>query len=213
MKKVFLDLEMNPTGNKGLLSDEILKREIIEIGAVMLDENDNEISSFDEYVRPMLNEVITTKITKLTGITTEDVASADIYPNVIRRFIEWCGNDCEIYSWSENDMTQLKKESIQKEVILDLDDLLFSKWKDFQILFMDRFGFEKLIPLSMAVNLAGLDFQGKAHGALADAQNTAFLYKRSKEKQFEKLIEELNNEKEDLSVNLGSLFDFAKLAS
>lgn len=212
MKKVFIDLEMNPIKPVKLSSGETLKREIIEIGAVMLDECNNEISFFKEYVRPTLKEELASKIIKLTGISNEIVASADTFPSVLERFINWCDEDYEVYSWSASDLNQMKMESQQKMIAIDLEASLFSRWNDYQIQFMEKFGFERLMSLATAIDIAGLDFQGRAHGALADARNTANLYKKSKEESFIKMIKDFHAESQGLSVNLGSLFDFSQLA-
>lgn len=44
MKKIFVDLEMNPIRDKA--ARRICRSETIEIGAIMLDESNQEISSF-----------------------------------------------------------------------------------------------------------------------------------------------------------------------
>ena len=52
MKAVFVDFEMNPIGRDQKEARRICKGEIIEIGAVKIDEDGNEISSYKEYVLP-----------------------------------------------------------------------------------------------------------------------------------------------------------------
>ena len=64
MKYVVIDLEMNEINKKSEVRD-ICKNEIIEIGAVMLDDNLTEISSFRTYVKPEHNVRIMNKITQV----------------------------------------------------------------------------------------------------------------------------------------------------
>lgn len=214
MVKIFIDLEMNPIKRERLTSGGYLNNEIIEIGAVMLDENDNEISSFDEYVRPVKNEYIADRIARLTGITTRTVARAATLPEVIEQFIRWSGEDYQVYSWSDSDIQQITKETEAKGLSCErLKNLVDpSNWIDYQIQYMNLFGYERLMSLRDAISIAGLEFQGRAHGALADARNTAHLYRECKNGKLTSLLEEIKTGHEEFTVSLGSLFDFNKLA-
>ena len=217
MRKIFIDLEMNPIKTVWTTSGRRVKNEIIEIGAVMLDEDDMEISSFDEYVRPVKNEYIVDKISRLTGINTRTVMKADPLPNVLKRFLQWCGDDYVIYSWSESDYIQLSKEvelkNITSKDFEGLERLLMPEtWKDYQIEYMNHFNFERLMSLKDAINMAGLDFQGRAHGALADARNTSYLYQEAKSSRFSQMMKEIRAGREEFTVSLGALFDFSQLA-
>ena len=84
MHKIFIDLEMHPVARAYSEPFKMLKKETIEIGAVMLDEQLREIASFKEYVRPSYSDKIYPKYQKLTGITTEMLKSADSFQSVFR---------------------------------------------------------------------------------------------------------------------------------
>ena len=71
MNRIFVDLEMHPVAKVYNAQFAVLKTETIEIGAVMLDEDLREISSFKEYVRPDFSDKVYPKYQKLTGITTD----------------------------------------------------------------------------------------------------------------------------------------------
>ena len=60
---------------------------ILEIGAVKI-ENGEIVGKFEELCNPEMK--IPKKITELTGITNDMVKSADTYPGVIKRFLEFC---------------------------------------------------------------------------------------------------------------------------
>ena len=138
MNRIFVDLEMHPVAKVYNAQFAVLKTETIEIGAVMLDEDLREISSFKEYVRPDFSDKVYPKYQKLTGITTEMLADADCFVSVFERFCKWCGNNYIIYSWSDNDIwqfigeCQLKGIKYSKEV-----RYMFNNWKDFQAEFGD----------------------------------------------------------------------------
>ncbi|MGN9136212.1 hypothetical protein ACTNDG_12440 [Clostridium sp. HCP1S3_B4] len=52
MKYIFVDFEMNPIDKKHCNICNKCSREIIEIGAVMLDEDFNKVSSYKSFVKP-----------------------------------------------------------------------------------------------------------------------------------------------------------------
>ena len=66
---------MNQIDNSHPDELKICKNEIIEIGAVKLDDTYKEIDSFKTYVKPGITPV-TSRITNLTGITNEMVDDA-----------------------------------------------------------------------------------------------------------------------------------------
>ena len=213
MDKIFIDLEMNPIEEKIELAPyRYLSREIIEIGAIKLDEDDEVASQFSEYIRPTLAEEIAANITELTGITTEMVAEAGVFTEVFARFLDWCGEDYEIFSWSKSDLRQMQAEHTYKiKERGERDAYLFDHWKDYQMIYGSLFGFERKMALSVAVDLSGKDFAGKAHGALVDASNTAGLYLQTKGRTFGQLMDKLDEGKEECTMSLGNLLSGFKL--
>lgn len=59
MKYIIIDLEMNPLSKEFREERRICRNEIIQIGAVALDENYQEVGSFKTFVKPQFNEMIT----------------------------------------------------------------------------------------------------------------------------------------------------------
>lgn len=183
MRRIFIDLEMNPVSGEYADFRKQCRSEVIEIGAVAMDEQMHITDQFREYVRPEYNSVVLKKITRLTGISTETVSEADSFKNVFLRFLAWCGEeDYEICSWSDNDIWQLLKELSAKQ-IPDMPGIsyMLNHWRDIQDDFRVTLHMERLTSLQNAIELAGLDFDGKAHDALNDARNTALLFKASKD--------------------------------
>ena len=85
MNKIFVDLEMHPIPRSFKEERQICTQEIIEIGAVKLNEQNKETDSFCEFVHPAYVQKIYAKFQKLTGITTEDVAEASVLADVLTR--------------------------------------------------------------------------------------------------------------------------------
>ncbi|MNT16951.1 exonuclease [compost metagenome] len=96
--------------------------EIIEIGAVKLNEKLEIVSEFQSFVRPVINPELTEFCTKLTSITQANVDQADTFPYVIAKFILWCsqgesqgnikvfGEPFWLCSWGFYDKRQLKQD-------------------------------------------------------------------------------------------------------
>lgn len=172
MVHIVIDLEMNPIQRSLKEIRRFLQDEVIEFGAVKLDENYRQIGEFQCYVRPEHSE-ITKHITRLTGITNETVADKNTFEVEFHRFFEWIGGwDMKIYSWSASDIKQLKHECSYKLKKFDVERLE-RQWIDIQKEFDDRIGLHNSLSLKYAVGAMNRDFEGTAHTALADAANAA----------------------------------------
>lgn len=86
MKYVVIDLEMNPIASVYMAERAICKLEVIEIGAILLDEAYQEIGSFVTLVKPYFNSRIEKRYEKLTGIKTSMVESAPYFDDALRMF-------------------------------------------------------------------------------------------------------------------------------
>jgi len=189
MKHIFVDFEMNPIDKEFKEAREICKSEIIEIGAVILNDSFEKISEFKKYVKPEYNKV-SKKCSKLTGITDEILESAPNFEVAILDFFNWCKENCEgeefkIYEWSENYLNQLVKEiNLKKISVVNFEEFI-EDWCDFQKEYGSLLGVEQKISLSMAISSIGEKFEGQVHDALWDAKNTASIFILSKnEKKF-----------------------------
>ncbi|XP_033107530.1 3'-5' exoribonuclease 1-like isoform X1 [Anneissia japonica] len=63
--------------------------EIIEIGAILLDQNLKKISEFQKFVCPDVNKILTPFCLGLTKIRQRDVDQADPFPNVYGEMLKW----------------------------------------------------------------------------------------------------------------------------
>ncbi len=208
MYHVVIDLEMNPIDREYKEIRRKLTDEVIEFGAVKLDDSFEQISEFQCYVKPEYGK-IKKHITRLTGITEDTVKDGELFTPVFHTFMEWIGDeDTTIYSWSNSDIKQLRKECRMK--ITDFDVAwLNSRWVDLQKQFDDRLGLHNSLALKHALGAMDRDFEGTQHTALADAANTsAILALMQDEEKFRETMEpvlELLRPKEELSTSIGDL--------
>ena len=219
MKHIVVDLEMNIIRRESE-ARRICTNETIEIGAVMLDDNLQEVSSFRTYVKPEYNEEIAPQIRRLTGITNAMVANAPKFKEALRMFTNWClgtGDEVTVYAWSNSDFNQISKEMILKEYETSEDEkqLLETEWTDFQQEFDGHLGFDRQLSLGMALDMAGIDFSGREHDALDDARNTAeLLHIFMDEDLFDKTLRKIEElmKPSSLENTLGNMIDLSMFA-
>lgn len=218
MKYVVVDLEMNPLGREYKMEREICRNEIIEIGAVALDEDYNEIDSFVTFVKPQMNSRIEEWIENLTGITTAMVLPEPCFAEAIKRFFDWCDSiqdDLQVIQWSDSDQEQFIQEIQLKKVCLTKrQEDLVSGMYDFQKEYGEKLSVEQKVSLKNALMYAGVDFVGSEHDALFDAKNTAVLLKTVRIPELCKLALEnaINAFKtKSIATCIGDMFDFSQL--
>lgn len=103
MEFVILDLEWNGTYSRRLKG---FINEVIEFGAVKVDENLNIISTFSHLVRPQIGKKISGKIKTLTNLTNEQLSQGMHFMQVVSRFRKWMG-DAVLMTWGVADILTL----------------------------------------------------------------------------------------------------------
>lgn len=115
MYRVIVDLEATCCENNEF---ERNKMEIIEIGAVLLNENFETVGLFQSFVKPIYNPVLTDFCKNLTGIKQEEVDGADKFSDVIVKFYTFLeretGLDFTLESWGDFDKNILNIEMGRK---------------------------------------------------------------------------------------------------
>lgn len=219
MKYIFVDFEMTKISKKNY-PEEFAKcfQEIIEIGAVMLDEKFEEVSSFKRYVKPDYSTKISNKLYDLTGISEELLSGMDGFEIAINLFAKWClslDSEIKVYAWSDSDLNQIINESDLKKINLT-DELckVLDNWIDLQKIYDNEIGSSQATSLTHALESVGIYFEGHMHDALDDARNTGRLYvELSDPEEFHKSLEYIKNAingSKQGGTTLGDLLDFSK---
>lgn len=205
--KIILDLEFNPVREPEIR--EKMRHEIIEIGAVKLDDELKEISAFDRYIKPEYNSV-EEKISRLTGITNDQLADCGSFHEVMQDFISWIGDEpFSLYSWSLTDMNVMLDEIDYKVPDDESYDRFFVHWIDLQRIYQRQMGFYKSMGLTNALGTLNIYFDGAEHGALADARNTAeimrFMSDGEKMRSFRSRSQVTYNTSDSSGFSLGNI--------
>ena len=217
MNYIVVDFEMNPVAGEYRAERQICRSEIIEIGAVIMDESFMVLGEFKTLVKPQYNDSIYKKYETLTGISSQMVYGAPTFATAYEMFVNWCESyedEYEVYAWSENDYNQIVAEMTLKNYTNEEKKKSLERWFDFQKEYTEKLGLERALSLEKALDYAGIAFEGKRHDALCDAKNTAELFAivRNEERCAEVLkyvIEALKPK--NVSGTLGELFDFSAL--
>ena len=172
---VVVDLEMCNVPQGAKRETYGWKDEVIQIGAVVVNETMEMVDEFVTLVSPEYG-VIDSFIEKLTGISRRDVQGAPRFAQAIEMFLEWLPEDAILVSWSDNDQRQLRREMEAKGVSSERMNGYFETWLDIQQTFGERMEAHKLYRLSEALIIADVDFESGEHDALVDAKNTALLF-------------------------------------
>lgn len=170
-KYVIVDLEMCNVNSK----ETDLRHEIIQIGAVSLDENYNIIGNYMTYVSPQFGQV-DRFIESLTGIHRSDLKGAPVLKDALEQFVKWLAKDAILVSWSDTDLLQFDDEIYEKYIDIPEFEEYLDNWEDCQITFGEKIGITRRYKLSEALNLCGVYTELGEHDALIDARNTARLF-------------------------------------
>lgn len=107
MNYIVLDLEWNQ-GQKTDTKD-IPSFEIIEIGAVKLDEKFHIVDTFQSLIRPQIHQKMHKITAELVNLEMQDLKDADTFTKVAQRFFHWCGEEYLFCIWGVQDLTEFQK--------------------------------------------------------------------------------------------------------
>jgi len=152
-----------------------LRGEIIQIGAVKLNDDWTPGEEFQIDVKPVYFRKMHYKVKKLTGIDSDRLADAPGFAEALAKFREFCGEDCTFLTWGCDDKGIME----QNIIVHDLDWDWITGWVNLQVIFnMQTEGDNNQKALSTAMEHFGIEQTRVAHDALGDAYNTALVCSR-----------------------------------
>lgn len=100
-----MDLEWNNSYNK---MKKCFVNEVLEIGAVMVDEELEVIDTFSVIIRSQLIKKLSGRVKNLTHISNEDMSSGVSFQRAVADFSKWIGSrQCVFMSWGNSDIRVL----------------------------------------------------------------------------------------------------------
>lgn len=149
-----------------------LRGEIIQIGAVKLNEDWTPGEEFQIDVKPVFFRKMHYKVKKLTGIDSERLSTACGFKEALEQFRAFCGDNCTFLTWGYDDKGIME----QNIIIHDLDWDWIDSWVNLQVIYnMQTEGDNNQKALSTAMEHFQIEQTRVAHDALGDAYNTALV--------------------------------------
>ena len=149
-----------------------LRGEIIEIGAVKLNDDWTPGEEFQIYVKPVYFRKMHYKVKKLTGIDGDKLSGACGFAEAFEKFRSFCGQDCTFLTWGYDDKGILE----QNIIVHDQDWDWISGWFNLQLIYnMQTEGDKNQKSLQTAMEHFAIEQTRVAHDALGDAYNTALV--------------------------------------
>ena len=145
--------------------------EIVEIGAVKIDEDANVLDTFSIHLRPRIFRKLQHHIAKVTGLTQADLDKGEPIVQGLRRFMQWCGPDAEFAEWGMDDVPVLK----QNLFLCNIDESRPTVWYDLQQVFLREHPRKEGegMTLESVVTRMGIPMERQFHDALSDTLYTA----------------------------------------
>lgn len=181
MKYMVFDLEFN---QKFTFKDSNNKKEdprcpfeIIDVGAVKLDENFNTIGTFDELVRPQIYKRLHPFVKKITGILKKDLKEARPFNEIYKDLAKFISDVDVLCVWGTADI----KELIRNIEYYNLDASIVPK----EYINVQQYASNFLnspsgnsVGLGNAAKLMDIPIETELHKAFNDAFYTAEVFKK-----------------------------------
>ena len=164
MNYIVLDLEWNQNKTDAEETPK-LDFEIIEIGAVMLNDMYVMVHEFNRLVKPEVYKEMNQITSRLVHLEMQELQRGDPFPKVAEDFLQWCGAENYLFcTWGAMDLTELQKNmqfynmtpmSDRPIAFLDVQKLFSLAYEDGKSrraleYAVDKLGIEKDIPFHRA---------------------------------------------------------------
>lgn len=176
MNYIVLDLEWNQPYSKVKKHSHGVEicGEIIQFGAIRLDNRLNIVDSFKVDVKPRFYKKINRHVSAITGLTEKTLDGCPDFKTAYEAFCEFCGDDYCILTWGSDDVPilidNLRAYGMKAQMPL---------WLNLQIPFNVQVSHEyRQCSLKEAMEMMDIEQNLTEHDAFCDACNTAKLLAR-----------------------------------
>lgn len=172
MNYIILDLEWNQSSTGKEEVCKVLPFEIIEIGAIKLNSSRKKIDEFSELIKPQVYHEMHHITKKLIHLQMDQLEQGCLFPEVIERFLNWCGRDYIFCTWGPLDLVELQRniKYYGLEPLADGPFKFLDVQKLFSIAYEDR---KSRRTLEYAIDFLEIEKDIPFHRAFSDAYYTA----------------------------------------
>ena len=172
MDYIVFDLEWNQCPYGKMFENEDLPFEILEIGAVKLNEQREITDTFHRVVKPKVYKKLHFRTREIVELTQEELDAGTPFPQAAKEFFAWCGDEYRLCTWGPVDLPELQRNLL----FYGMEECLPGpvRYEDVQKLFAITFENRRIRrALHVAVEALELPENGGFHHALDDAMYTA----------------------------------------
>ena len=183
---IIFDLEWNQGEAPVTVDGKTLSFEIVEIGAVKLNEEKKKVGEFSRLIKPQIHKQMHKITGKLIHLTMEDLEDGVSFQEAASDFLESCGEDPKFCSWGPLDLTEFQRnlDFFGMPLLSDRPLAFYDVQKLYSLAYDDG---RTRISLESAVEELGLMSDIPFHRALSDAIYTAEIFKGFGEKILSKV--------------------------
>ena len=177
MNYIVVDLEWNGSWSKKAHG---YFNEIIEVGAVKVDEEMRIVDEFRAAIKPVVSKKLSNIVTDLTNITAEELEDGTTFMGMMREFTRWMGKEpATVLTWSTTDLLVLMENC---RYFTGRQDIPFlHNYMDFQVYAQQRMGVDtsQQLGLARAGEMLGIPEDDMSlHRALDDSKLTAAILQK-----------------------------------
>ncbi len=174
---IVFDLEWNQGLAPFVRGDgKTLTFEIVEIGAVKLNEKREKIGEFSRLIKPQIHTHMHRITGRLIHLSMEDLENGDRFQDVARDFLNFCGDNPMFCSWGPLDLTEFQRnlDFFGLPALSDRPIAFYDVQKLFSLAYDDG---KSRIGLEAAADQLNIEKDIPFHRALADAEYTAKIFR------------------------------------
>lgn len=176
MNYIVLDLEWNQSARGKSYEKKELPFEIIQIGAVKLDEEGSVIDRFNCVIRPAVYKKLHSAVKEVVALTDRELKNGETFPYAFQQLMRFCGDDYIFCTWGSQDLWQLQQNMQYYRIENAFPKVM--KYYDVQKLFSIVFEDGKLRrTVEYAVDVFSMEKNLPFHSAVNDATYVAGLLK------------------------------------
>lgn len=171
MNYVVLDLEWNQSNTGEGTKNSNLPFEIIEIGAIKLNSDKKIVGEFNQLIKPQIYHEMHYITSQLIHLQMEELERGKPFTEVMKKFLDWCGEEYIFCTWGTQDLTELQRnmEFYEMPPLSEMPIAYLDIQKLFSIAFEDR---KSRRALEYAVDFLKIEKDIPFHRAFSDAYYT-----------------------------------------
>ncbi len=173
---IVFDLEWNQGDAPVTRNGKTLTFEIVEIGAVKLNENMEKTGEFSCLIKPQVHRHMHRITGRLIHLSMADLEKGDTFEKAAKDFLAWCGDDPKFCSWGPLDLTEFQRnlDFFGLPLLSDRPLAFYDVQKLYSLAYDDG---RSRRSLEAAIDELKLEKDIPFHRALADADYTAKIFK------------------------------------